>query len=93
MTRSRRLLAFAGAFLIVVSLGRAADDTTQSVEVDNLCFKAPKSWKKVAPSNAMRKAQFRIEPAKGDDTPGELSISSFGGGGGGVQANIDRWKN
>jgi hypothetical protein len=92
MTAMSRLPVLTAGFLLVAAVAWSADDATQGVEVDNLSFKAPAAWKKVAPSNAMRKAQFRIEPAKGDDTPGELSISSFGGGGGGVKANIDRWR-
>jgi hypothetical protein len=92
MTRIAGIRTIAAASVVVVLLSLGADETTQTIQVDNLTLKVPASWKKVPPANAMRKAQFRIDPAKGEETPGEFSISSFGGGGGGVQANIDRWR-
>jgi hypothetical protein len=39
----------------------------------------------------MRKAQYRIPKADGDAEDAELIVFYFGGSGGGVQANVDRW--
>ncbi len=85
MNAQRRLLPAAIAFAII-ALG--ADEPMKTIKVDTLSFQAPASWKKVTPTNSMRKAQFEV----GATEPAELSISSFGGGGGGTKANVDRWK-
>jgi hypothetical protein len=59
-----------------------------------LMLYTPKTWKKGQPGNTLRLAEFSIPPAEGDKEPVELTIFSFGsGGGGGIQANVDRWIN
>ena len=41
----------------------------------------------------MRAATYAVAPAAGDTAPAECALYFFGAGlGGGVQANIDRWK-
>ena len=42
------------------------------------------------PSNRLRLAEFKIKPAEGE-TDAEIVVYSFGGGGGGVAANVSRW--
>lgn len=50
---------------------------------------APKSWVRQPPANTMRLAQFQV-PGKAGDA--EAIVFYFGmGGGGSVQANIERW--
>jgi len=61
------------------------------VKVKDITLVVPTGWKQQKPSNRLRLAQFQIPAAKGDKTAAELVISSFGFGGGGAQANIDRW--
>lgn len=56
-----------------------------------LVLHTPKTWKKEEPASPLRLAQFSIPPAEGDKVPVELTVSSFAGTGGGVQANVDRW--
>jgi len=57
-----------------------------------LVFTAPAGWSSEAPSNTMRKAQFRAPRAAGDGEDGECVVFYFGeGGGGGVDANLERW--
>jgi len=56
-----------------------------------LKFTAPAGWVSETPSSAMRKAQYRLPRVEGDPEDGELGVFYFRGGGGGVQANIDRW--
>jgi hypothetical protein len=49
----------------------------------------PKTWNPQSPSSSMRLAQFSVPGKAG---AGEVAIFYFGPGGGGpVQANIDRW--
>jgi hypothetical protein len=50
----------------------------------------PGGWVSEPPSNAMRKAQYKLPSDTGD---AELVVTHFGtGGAGGVDANIERWK-
>lgn len=52
-------------------------------------FDLPTSWEKQPPSSGMRLAQAVIP---GPGGPGDFAVFFFGpGGGGGVEANIDRW--
>lgn len=69
----------------------AAKDETREVEIEDLKLKIPATWKQQPPSNRLRLAQFLIPAAEGDEHPTELVISSFPGGGGGVDANLKRW--
>lgn len=57
----------------------------------SLVFTPPKEWKPVAVSSSMRVAQFALPKAAGDPQDGELVVYYFGGSGGSVEANIERW--
>lgn len=57
----------------------------------SLTFSAPKDWIAEVPSSSMRKAQYRLPRAEGDPEDAEMAVFYFSGGGGAVQANIDRW--
>jgi hypothetical protein len=59
--------------------------------VATLTFSAPAGWKPVATSSSMRVAQFALPRAAGDTADGDLVVYYFGGSGGTVAANIDRW--
>lgn len=77
--------------LTLVSVTTAlAEDEIKEANVGDITLKTPASWKQSKPSSNLRLAQFEIPPAEGDKEPAELAIFSFGGGGG-VQANVDRW--
>ncbi len=56
-----------------------------------LNFAAPAGWKTVATSSSMRVAQFALPRAAGDAADAELVVYYFGGSGGTVDANIERW--
>jgi len=56
-----------------------------------LRFKAPSTWISEAPSSSMRLAQYRLPGLEGDPEDAELAVFYFGGQGGSVQANVDRW--
>jgi hypothetical protein len=69
-------------------------DVTPSGEVADsdlrgLAVKAPKEWESQPPKSSMRVAQWVI-PGPGGD--GELVVTRFPGGGGGIEANVERWK-
>jgi hypothetical protein len=52
----------------------------------------PEKWQKPPPKNAMRKANYVVPHASGDDEDGELVVFYFGPGeGGDIEANVDRW--
>jgi hypothetical protein len=54
-------------------------------------FDLPANWQSEQPSSNMRMAQASI-PGSGSAGPGDLVVFYFGpGGGGGVEANIERW--
>ena len=59
--------------------------------VAGLTFTAPAEWKPVASSSSMRVAQYTLPPAAGDPIGAELVVYYFGGSGGTVEANIERW--
>lgn len=62
-------------------VGQAQEGTIQ--------FAIPANWQQQQPSNQMRMAQATIPGAGG---PGDFVVFFFGpGGGGGVEANIQRW--
>ncbi len=67
----------------------AAHASTPSLS--GLKFTAPAEWISEPPSSAMRQAQYRLPRVAGDPEDAELAVFYFQGGGGGVQANIDRW--
>jgi hypothetical protein len=73
------LLAATGAHLLAESAA-------------GLTWTAPAGWKSEAP-RPMRAATYTVAAAPGDTAGGEVVINYFGPGqGGGVEANIDRWK-
>jgi hypothetical protein len=56
-----------------------------------LTHTAPAGWKAVPTSSSMRVAQWAIPRAAGDSADAELVLYYFGGSGGTVEANIERW--
>jgi hypothetical protein len=52
----------------------------------------PPAFKRVPPSNPMRKAAFVVPKVAGDTEDGELTVFYFGPGqGGSIDANVERW--
>jgi hypothetical protein len=56
-----------------------------------LVFTAPPAWTSRPPASSMRVAEFIVPKAAGDAEDAEAIIYFFGGSGGSVDANIDRW--
>ncbi len=77
--------------LLVTPLAFAEDAKTSEVKVRDIKLKVPEGWKQ-KDVTGFRAAQFDIPAVEGDKEGGELVVFHFGpNGGGGVQANIDRW--
>ena len=68
-----------------------ASENTKEVKHKTLTLKVPKNWKQTPARNSMRLATYEIPGVKGDEEKAELTIFSFPGGGGSVEANIARW--
>lgn len=62
-----------------------------AAEVKPLLFDAPAAWTVQEPANRIRRAQYAIPRAAGDEADGELAIFHFPGTGGPVEMNIERW--
>ena len=56
-----------------------------------LRFKAPAEWTVQSTTSSMRVAQYALPKIAGDAEDGELVVYFFGGTGGSVDANIERW--
>lgn len=96
---TNRFLVLGGS--LAIALVAAANDQpgaqsngrSREVEIKDITLTVPARWKQEEPANKLRLAQFRIPAAEGDQEPAELVVSSFGGGGGGTEANVQRWIN
>ena len=56
-----------------------------------LRYDAPPGWVTNPPASSMRVAEFTLPRADKDIEDADLAIFFFGGQGGSIQANIDRW--
>ena len=56
-----------------------------------LAFDAPSGWVAKKPASSMRVAEFSLPRAEKDSEDASLVVYYFGGTGGSVQANLDRW--
>ncbi len=61
------------------------------VRAQSLRYDAPDEWSERAPASAMRVAEFGLPRVAGDAEDAELVVFYFGGGGGSVEANLQRW--
>jgi len=55
-----------------------------------LAYSVPDNWKEEMPNSSMRKAQYRLPGVEGAGDA-EMGVFVFPGGGGSIQANINRW--
>ena len=69
----------------------SAADAPATFKVSEFTFKRPGSWGWVESTSAMRKAQLKVTDPKTKENA-EVVFFYFGAdGGGGTQANVDRW--
>lgn len=66
-----------------------AKETPVKLAEDSLFMVAPGTWEVVEPRNRIIEAEFKVKAVEGDEQSGRLTIMASGGG---VKANIDRWK-
>jgi hypothetical protein len=70
---------------------QAAAAKTQDVDVKGMTLKLPETWKKM-PLGPLQVANYEVPAAADDTDPSQLAVFHFErGGGGGLQANIDRY--
>jgi hypothetical protein len=60
-------------------------------QAGTLTFSKPAGWVDRAAASSMRVAEFVVPKAAGDTEDGELIVYYFGGTGGTVEANLQRW--
>jgi hypothetical protein len=75
--------------MLFPALCLAADSST--FQVGDFTFTKPAKWESVQPASPMRKAQLRVPGAKAGEGADVVFFHFGAGGGGGTQANIDRW--
>ena len=86
LQRKSEALPLAAAFclaVVLLSAGRAQEPA--------LTFDPPAEWIAVQVSSPMRVAQFVLPKSAGDAEDAELAVFYFGGAGGSVEANLERW--
>ena len=75
-------------FVLVVSLVALTSGVgTQGA----LTYDAPEGWTSAEPRSTMRVAEFVLPRAEGDREDASLVVYYFGGAGGSVDANLERW--
>ena len=82
----RAIVAVALAACLSASPGVAGQD-------DTLHFDAPAEWLARQASSSMRVAEYTLPRVEGDVEDADLAVFFFGGGGGTVEANLERWTN
>jgi hypothetical protein len=66
-----------------------APASAETLNAAGVKLQVPDGWRSEPPGSSMRVAQMAVPGAGGD---GQLTVFHFGaGGGGGVDANVDRW--
>ncbi len=61
------------------------------LQAGSLTYTAPSAWKSRPAASSMRVAEFVVPRAQGDPEDADVVIYFFAGGGGSVEANIERW--
>ena len=90
MLHLNKLTVLALAVLLTAPALQGAEKT-KKVAAKDIILNVPTSWKQSPASNNLRTAQFAIPKAEGDKDDAELVVYFFGGAGGGVNANLERW--
>ncbi len=75
-----------GAILAV-----SAVSVVSVVAAASLKFDAPAGWVSKPPASSMRVAEFTLPKIAGDSEDATLGVFFFGGQGGSIDANLERW--
>ena len=65
--------------------------TSSAVGQQTLRYDAPDDWTERPPESPMRVTEFRLPRVPGDAEDAELVVFYFGGSGGSIEANLQRW--
>ena len=65
--------------------------TTSAVGQQTLGYDAPDDWTERPSESPMRVTEFRLPRVPGDAEDAELVVFYFGGSGGSIEANLQRW--
>jgi gluconolactonase len=91
-TRTRIVgAALIGLASFVTTLRAAVADETKTIKADDVTLKVPATWQERQVTSNMRKAQMTVPKVEGDKEDAEFVVFFFDGGGGGVDANVQRW--
>ena len=78
--------------LLLIAAGLLASASLMAESAAGVRWTPPPSWKAEGP-RPMRAATYLITPATGDQGVAECVVNYFGPGqGGGIEANVERWK-
>jgi hypothetical protein len=77
--------------LMLLTVGGQAGQASQATAEGRLHFTPAAGWTTKPTTSMMRIAEFVLPKAEGDTEDASLIVYYFGGTGGSVQANIDRW--
>lgn len=92
----RRKLLMCGMLVLGSTLTLSADDKKEKATIGPAVYELPGTWVKQRPVQAGNLgpiAQYGIPVEADDDASAkvQLKVYYFAGGGGGLQANVDRW--
>jgi hypothetical protein len=65
--------------------------TSSALGQPTLAYDAPSDWIQQSANSPMRVTEFQLPRVPGDAEDGELVVFYFGGSGGSVDANLERW--
>jgi hypothetical protein len=94
MTRAGLLITIGSGILILgsgVATLQGGEGNGTVVEIDGLKSRTPANWV-AEKASKLRVAQFRVPKVGNDKADAEVVIFYFEGQGGGVEANVKRWK-
>ncbi len=83
----------AAIFALLAGAAVAGFPPSLAAQEGTLVFDPPDEWIAEPVSLPMRLAQFTLPRAEGDSEDAELAVFHFGGGGGTIEANLERWTN
>lgn len=97
MERQKTVGLLLGGLLIVL-ITSCSESESEKAELaatvtmpEGIKWREPKSWQRETSSSSFRKAQYRLPQSNSDTEDATCIVYYFGGEGGGVQANLERW--
>ncbi|PYJ04416.1 MAG: hypothetical protein DME25_09995, partial [Verrucomicrobia bacterium] len=76
---------------LAVCLKGLAAEAPATFKAGEFTFARPADWQWIDTTSSMRKAQLKITDTEHKESADDMFFHFGAGGGGGIQANIDRW--